>query len=445
MPYPVIPEQITVHLGAPSQSAPNVTLPFADYIKNVASSEIYPTWPESAIRANILAQISYALNRVYTEHYPARGYDFDVTNTTQYDQAFVEGREIFENISRIVDDIFNDYIVRQGSIEPLFAQFCDGRQSTCEGLSQWGTVDLAEEGYTPYQILQYYYGGDINIVFNAPVGGGVPSYPGRPLSRGSVGEDVRTLQRQLNRIGKNYPAIGQIPEVNGIFDRTTEEAVRVFQQVFNLAVDGVVGKATWYQIKRIYQGVKRLSELTSEGLTIAEAQRQYPRLLQFGDSGTGVRTVRYYLAFLGFFLPQLPQLEVTDQFDQQMLDAVYAFQNYAGITPDGLVGRDTWNRLQETYRQVLDQLPAEYREFAGELYPGRFVVLGDSGEQVRLLQSRLNAIARQEGWPTVEEDGVFGPATQGAVRQLQRQLGQDATGVVGPLLWSQIMTMGAGY
>ena len=166
-PYPVVPETITVHLGAPGESARNVVVPFAQYIKNVASHEIYPTWPESAIRANILAQISYALNRVYTEYYRARGYDFDITSTTRYDQAYMEDGDIFENISRIVDDIFNNYIVRQGSVEPLFAQFCDGVRTRCGGLSQWGSVDLAEEGMTPYEILQYYYGGDINLVMNA--------------------------------------------------------------------------------------------------------------------------------------------------------------------------------------------------------------------------------------------------------------------------------------
>ncbi|MBO5670479.1 MAG: spore cortex-lytic protein, partial [Clostridia bacterium] len=172
MPYPdppVIPEYITVHLGQPDQPAENVRVRFQDYIKNVASSEVYPNWPESAIRANILAQISYALNRVYTEFYRSRGYDFDITNSTQYDQKFILNRDIFENISQIVDDIFNDYVVKQGTIQPYFTQYCNGTTTTCPGLSHWGTVDLAREGLVPYQILQRYYGDDINIVFNAPV------------------------------------------------------------------------------------------------------------------------------------------------------------------------------------------------------------------------------------------------------------------------------------
>lgn len=241
---PVVPETITVHLGPPGSSARNVEVPFAAYIKNVASHEIYPTWPENAIRANILAQISYALNRVYTEYYRTRGYDYDITSTTQYDQAYVDGGDVFENISQIVDDSFNNYIVRQGSVEPLFAQFCDGVRTQCGGLSQWGSVDLARDGMNPYEILQYYYGGDISIVFNAPVGGNVPSYPGRPLRRGDVGNDVLLLQRQLSRIRRNYPAIPEIPEPSTVFDVPMEEAVKSFQQIFNLTPDGIVGKAT---------------------------------------------------------------------------------------------------------------------------------------------------------------------------------------------------------
>ena len=261
---PFIPESITVHLGAPDEPAENVTLPFMDYIMNVASSEIYPTWPEDAIRANIYAQISYALNRVYTEYYRSRGYDFDITSSTRYDQYFVKGRDIFENIQRIVGEIFNDYIRRQGNIEPLFAQYCNGTTVTCDGLSQWGSVDLAQAGYTPYRILTNYYGDNIDIVQNAPVGDTVPP-PELPLQIDSAGGDVRLLQIRLNRISDNYPSIPKIRYPNGIFGFDTEEAVRAFQRTFNLTDDGIVGNATWYAIQRIYAAVKRLNSLTSEG------------------------------------------------------------------------------------------------------------------------------------------------------------------------------------
>lgn len=446
MPYPVVPEYITVHLGAPDAAAENVTVSFPDYLKNVAASELYPTWNENALRANLLAQSSVAMNRVYTEFYRSRGYDFDITSSTQYDQAFVRDRATFDNINALVDELFNDYIVRRGSIEPLYAQFCDGLRSQCRGMSQWGSEELGQQGRTPYEILQYYYGQDIDLVYNAPVGDSTPSYPGRPLRRGDTGEDVRTLQRQLERIRKNYPALPTIPSLSGIFDQSTEAAVREFQRIFNLTQDGIVGKATWYRVKAIYNGVKSLSEVTSEGLTLSEAQRQFPRALRLGDRGLGVQTVRYYLAFLGFFLPQLPPIRITDFFDEELQNAVYAFQSAYGLSVDGIVGRQTWNAIQNVYEQTLYQLPPEYQQFAGEVYPGRFLVEGDTGASVSLLQRRLNQLAAQDtSLPTVTVDGIFGAATAAAVRTLQSRLGYSPTGAVGPVLWAYIITNGAGY
>ena len=222
---PFIPAYITVHLGAPDSNAENVTVPFADYIKNVASSEIFPTWPESAVRANIYAQISYALNRYYTEYYRSRGYNFDITNSTTIDQSFVYGRDYFDNISRIVDELFNDYVVKGSSIEPYFTAYCDGREVDCEGLKHWGTVDLANQGYTPYEILQYYYGDDIGIVTNAPVQNSTIPSPERDLTLGAVGNDVQQVQIRLNRISKNYPSIPKVYPVDGVYDTATENAV----------------------------------------------------------------------------------------------------------------------------------------------------------------------------------------------------------------------------
>ena len=437
---PVVPEFVTVHLGLPDQPARNVTVPFTDYIKNVASHEIYPTWPEEAIRANVLAQISYTLNRIYTEFYPSRGYDFDITATTQYDQYYVPDGNEFENIGRIVDELFNTYIVRQGNVEPLFAAFCDGVRSQCRGLSQWGTVQLAEQGYDAFDILQYYYGDDISLVENAPVSGRTASYPGRPLARGSVGEDVRTVQRVLNRIGMNFPAIPRIEDPNGVFDLATEEAVRAFQNAFNLTVDGIVGPVTWYKLKTVWAGVRRLSELSGDGLAIDLVQRQYPEVLRYGDTGVGVETIQYYLSFLGFFLPQLPPIGVTGSFDDNTRDAVYAFQRYAGLPVDGIVGQDTWNALQDAYDTLLTDLPDPYRERLAEIYPGRFLVMGDTGENVLRLQRALQYLARLDSdVPMVEADGIFGPQTMAAVLAVQRKLGFDATGAVGPVLWRTII------
>ena len=247
---PYIPETITVHLGPPNSDAQNVTVSFSDYVKNVASSEIYPTWEESALRANILAIVSFALNRIYTEWYPSRGYDFDITNSTAYDQYFVNGRSYFDNVSRLVDELFNDYLRRPGFVEPLAAKFCNGTTVTCEGLSQWGSQGLAQQGYNSTQILRSYYG-DVEIVNNAPVQGIQQSYPGTPLRRGTTGPSVVTAQVMLNRISQSYPAIPKIPTVDGIFGTRTEAAVRKFQEVFDLSVDGVIGPATWYAMVRL--------------------------------------------------------------------------------------------------------------------------------------------------------------------------------------------------
>ena len=209
---PTIPEYITVHLGSPQSNARNVTVPFREYIANVASSEIFPTWPEAALRANILAQISFALNRIYTEFYRSRGYDFDITNSIANDQSFVDGREIFDNINEITGDIFDNYLVRQGFVEPLFATYCDGVEVTCPGLSQWGSVTLAERGLTPYAILQNYYGDDISIVVDAPIRGITATAPRRNLNLGSTGNDVAFVQLRLNRISNNFPSIPKIPK-----------------------------------------------------------------------------------------------------------------------------------------------------------------------------------------------------------------------------------------
>ena len=298
---PYIPEQITVHMGSPDSDAENITVDFPYYIKNVASSEIYPTWPESSLRANIYVIITYALNRIYTEWYRAIGYDFDITSTTQFDQAFVQNRDIFENISQIVDEIFNDYVRKQGSIEPYFTSFCNGTTVTCSGLSQWGTVELANRGYTPYEILKNYYGNDIEIVRNAEVRTNTPSYPEIILNLGMSGNDVRTIQVQLNRISRNYPAIPKIESPDGTFGVQTEEAVKAFQSIFNLNVTGMVDKATWYKIAYIYISVKRLAELNSEGLSIEEVSKQYSEELRIGMDGSEISNLQYYLAVVGAY------------------------------------------------------------------------------------------------------------------------------------------------
>ena len=204
--YPTIPENITVHLGEPDQAAQNITIPFTDYISNVAASEIYPTWPRNALTANIYAIISFTLNRIYNEWYPSKGYNFDITSSPKYDQAYTPNRSTYENIDSIVGEIFNNYVVKGNQIQPYFTKYCDGRLTTCDGLSQWGSVSLANQGKSPLDILKYYYGNDISIKYDAPVGD-VIGYPGYPVKLGNVGNPVLAIQRDLRRIRLNYPAI----------------------------------------------------------------------------------------------------------------------------------------------------------------------------------------------------------------------------------------------
>ncbi len=436
---PVIPETITVHLGPPDEAAPNVTLPFMDYIMNVASSEIYPTWPEEAIRANIYAQISFALNRIYTEYYRSRGYDFDITNSTRYDQYFVNGRDIFQNIQEIVGEIFNDYIRRRGTVEPLFAQYCNGTTVTCPGLSQWGTVSLAEQGYTPYRILQNYYGDNIDIVQNAPIGGSMTSAPSVPLRLDSAGGDVRLLQIRLNRISDNYPSIPKIPYPNGIFGFETENAVRAFQEVFNLTPDGIVGNATWYAVQRIYAAVKRLNSLNSEGLQYSEVDRQFPSTLSLGDRNTGVSLLQYYLDYLSAYYDTIPPLEVDGDFGESTRNAVYAAQAVLGLPVDGVVGEATWNAIVDAYYGIVRRIPVSYTE--GNIIPfgGTILRQGSESESVRVLQEYLDFIAASfPEIPAVTPTGYFGPRTEASVRAFQEVVGLPVSGFVNAVTWGAI-------
>lgn len=341
---PFVPQNITVHLGTPTSDAANVTVSFADYVKNVASSEIYPTWEESALRANILAITSFALNRVYTEYYRSRGYDFDITNSTAFDQAFVNGRSIFENISRLVDDLFNDYLRRPEFVEPLAAKFCNGTTVTCEGLSQWGSQNLALEGYNSIEILRSYYG-DVETVVNAPIRGNRSSYPGTPLRVGSTGPNVVVIQASLNRISQNYPAIPKVPVADGIFGSKTEASVKAFQKIFDLTPDGIVGQKTWYALVRIYTAVTKLSELRSQGQQFYSISWASPNALQLGDTGEKVKLLQYMLAMLSEYIPEIPPVAVDGIYGKATRAAVLAAQRRFRLPETGVVDPETWQAI----------------------------------------------------------------------------------------------------
>lgn len=436
---PYIPTNITVHLGAPNEDAPNVTLPFIEYVINVASSEIYPTWPENAIRANVYAQVSFALNRIYTEYYRVRGYDFDITNSTAYDQFFVKDRDLFENVSRIANELFDSYIVRQGSVEPLFAQYCDGDRVTCDGLSQWGTVTLANQGYTPYEILQYYYGDDINIVNNAPMMDIDSDYPDRLLRVGTAGDDVRALQLRLNRISDNYPSIPKIALPDGVFSFDTEDAVKRFQEVFNLPADGIVGKSTWYAVRFIYNAVKRLNELNSEGITLSEVSQQFAGSKREGDTGIEVQNIQYLLSYLSAFYSTVPSVSIDGIYGAGTTSAVSAFQRTFDLPVTGEVDLATWDVLYRTYLGFIETVPFKYVEGNILPYPGVPLRIGSSDESVRVLQEYLNYISRfYPEIPSVNVTGYFGTQTENSVIAAQTLFGIPANGTVGSVSWNAI-------
>ena len=353
----IIPNPITVHLGRPAASASNVQVSFPDYVKNVASSEIYPTWPEASLRANIYAIITFALNRVFTEWYRSQGYSFDITNSTAYDQAFVYGRPIYESISQIVDEIFNEYVRRQGQIAPYFTSFCNGTTTTCPGLSQWGTVTLAQQGRTPLQILRAYYPDDVEIAETDVIANVPSSYPGTPLRVGSTGLDVQTIQTYLNRIRRNYPAIPLITDEAGTFGNSTKAAVTKFQSVFSLAADGIVGKATWYKISKLYTAVTRLAELDSEGTNLGIGTVPPSSVLRQGSRGADVITLQYLLDVISEFYPGIPEVSQDGIFGEKTRQAVIAFQQTKGLTADGIVGAATWRALYDAYRGIEDNVP----------------------------------------------------------------------------------------
>lgn len=435
----VIPAAITVHLGAPDEPAENVTVSFLDYIKNVASSELYPTWPENALRANIYAIISTALNRVFTEWYRSRGYNFDITNDTSVDQAFVNNRGIFDTVSRIVDEIFDSYISRQNQLEPLYAQFCDGRITQCPGLLQWGTVDLARQGLSPYEILQRYYGQNINIQTDTPLAEAYETYPGTPLQLGDNNPYVLLMQISLNTISTNYPAIPKIPNPDGTFNEATLAAVEEFQRIFGITVTGIIDKATWYRIRRIYTAVTNLAELSSRGIIISEIPEFTPTP---GPTEVvpRVQAVQYFLNVLSAYYNTIPSVDINGVLDTQTRTAIMEFQKTMRLPITGIVDEQTWNSMYNSVVGILETLPPSAIALPSLLWPGIVYRRGSEGPGVYLIQQYLSYIASVlEGIPPADPDGIYGPQTEQAVREFQEYFGIDVTGVVDQYTWNRIV------
>ena len=394
-------------------------------------------WPEQALRANIHCQISLALNRIYTEWYPSKGYSFNITNSTSYDQYYVHGRTVFDVMVRLTDDIFNTYIRKTGTVNPYYAEYCDGKSVTCPGLKQWGTVTLANQGRNALSILKYYYGNNIEIIRTNNIQSIPQSYPGSPLRQGSTGAAVFTLQRQLNRITKDYPFLGLLT-VDGIFGRKMTETVKKFQKQFNLTADGVVGRSTWYKISYIYVSVKDLAELTSEGETFSGtlpdgSWNLGSSVLKQGSTGSEVEQLQFWLSTLAQYESSIPSVTVDGVYGSGTAAAVRAFQRRYGLTVDGIVGRTTWTELYDQFRSIQSD------NGTPNAYPGTALREGSSGQNVRLVQFWLK-IARTvyTSLANVTVDGKFGAGTAAAVQRFQRYFGLTSDGVVGRITWNKL-------
>ena len=396
------------------------------------------SWPEEALRANIIAQVSLALNRIWTEWYPSRGYSFNITGSPGYDQAYVNGRTVFAVMERLTAELFNTFVQRSGDAEPYFTEYCDGKTVTCPGMKQWGTVDRAREGLNALQILRYYYGNRVQLVTTNNIAAIPSSYPGSPLRRGSTGTNVRILQKQLSRIAKDYPSFGK-PAVTGTFDEATENSVKKCQKQFGLTADGIVGKATWYKISYIYVSIKDLAELTSEGETAEGIQSAggWPgTVLRRGSTGSSVEQVQFWLSDLAQFDSSLVRVSVDGSYGAATERAVRAFQQKQNLTADGVVGQTTWNALYAAWVDAQSDL-------GGTAWPGTALRRGDTGMEVRLVQFWLRLAAdNYSALRTVTVDGSYGAATVSAVTAFQSLFGLTADGVVGRSTWNKLKEVG---
>ena len=439
-----IPDYITVHLGRPDNpNASNVRVRFADYVANVASHEIYSTWPNASLYANIHCIVTFALNRVYTEWYRSRGFNFDITNSTSFDMMYQHGGQVFANLKEIALNVFNVYARRIGFNNPYFTEFCNGTTATCPGLKQWGTVSLAQQGMTPLEILRYYYPNDLELVSSNNIQGVVETYPGSPLGPGSQGTSVRKMQNYLNRIRVNFPLIPLISNPNGVYGADTGDAVRTFQKTFKLTADGVIGRATWNQITFIYVGVTKLAELNGEGERIGIGLKPPASVLSEGSRGHDVLELQFILDYIGAFYDAIPVVIKDGVFGASTKNAVVAFQKAFGLPQDGVVGPSTWDKLYSVFKGIQKSAPMPPTApppTSVPPYPGTPLRVGSSGPDVRIIQTYLNTI--RIVYPSIPQlvvDSSFGDATRRAVVAFQQQFLLTPDGIVGPVTWNKIV------
>ncbi|MBQ7973839.1 MAG: peptidoglycan-binding protein, partial [Clostridia bacterium] len=367
----------------------------------------------------------------------------DITASTSFDMAYVPNREIYANISELVDSVFTVYAQREGFRNPYFTEFCNGTTATCNGLSQWGTVSLANNGLSVLEILRYYYPRDL-ILSNAPTGVVQNSYPGTPLRVGSSGINVRRIQTYLNRIRQNFPLIPAISPVDGNFGAQTQEAVRVFQRTFNLTSDGIVGVGTWNKISQIYTAVTGLAELNGEGERIGVGNTPPTTVLRQGSRGNDVLQLQFLINYIAQFYPNVPSVSQDSVFGANTASAVRNFQRQFGLTADGVVGRATWNKLYQVYQTLqTGESPSGGSGSSGGsgviAWPGVYFRQGSTGGYVSTLQNLLNnARNTYAQLPFLRVDGIFGANTNNAVRLFQRAAGLTVDGIVGPTTWNAL-------
>ena len=386
---------------------------------------VCPTWPEQALRANILAQISLALNRIWTEWYPSRGYSFNITGSPGVDQAYVSGRTVFAVMEKLTAELFNTYVRRSGDREPYYTEYCDGKTVTCPGMKQWGTVDRAKEGKNALQILRYYYGSRVELVTTNNIASIPSSYPGSPLRRGSTGSNVEQVQFWLSDLAQfdsSLPAV----TVDGSYGTATERAVKVFQQKQSLTADGVVGQTTWNALYAAW--LEAQSDLGGTAWPGTALRR--------GSTGMEVRLVQFWLRLAADNYSGLSHVTVDGSYGPATVRAVTAFQNQFSLAADGVTGRSTWNKLKEVALAVANKI-VDYG-----VAPGQFTATvrqGSSGTAVRAVQFYLRRLAAYySDVPTVTVDGTFGVATTRAVRAWQERAGLTVDGTVGRLTWQSI-------
>ena len=458
LPNVTIPDFITVHLGQMNSPARDIRVPFKDYIKNIASNEIYDTWHEEAIKANIYAIVSFTLNRLYTEFYRSRGYPFDITATTHMDHQFSEGTVFGANISRIVDHYFNDYIRMIGHKEPFHAMYCDGVKVQCPGqMTQWGSQDLAGQGMSAQEIIRFFYNRyDLEFVETNLVSNQMDSWPGYTIQQGYSGNIVYRMQDMINRIASSI-GTPLITQVDGIYGPQTTAAVTAIQRYSKLTPDGKVGKATWHEIQRLYAAVRKLSQMDSEGDYVTIGRTPPVTSLSTSQRGELVARLQFLLNFISLYDPYVKRVLTTGIIDTQTRASVSDFQRSEGIPVDGSVGPTTWRALYTIYWGIKDHNimtpPGTGGGGSGgggstgdgnfniPSYPGYVLRRGSSGTSVRTLQQTLNEISKVISQiPTVGAvDGIFGAATEAAVRKFQQLWGLTVDGLVGPATWRAIM------